>query len=324
MEQVSAKLKNRLGSEWMVLLISLLLAFSMWFIHELTQKYTVTMKFKVTVETDLAGHAGVSTSDDVLVLRGTGTGAKIIGMRRSANKAGSLLLKVDGGKLHPLKSDPAVFELQTRDIESELETYFDSKITISSIETEKLLFRLNARNYKMVPVALSEDIQCKSQYMVNGTPLVEPDSVAVYGESTVLENISRVTTEKLSFYNADAPLDGTVRLKQIKDVEMSQEEVAYHVEVVRFVELTAQVRYQLKGAPAGVHVTLLPSSASLKYRVPYSLAGEDNTGSVPEFVVDYKDFQASRTGMVVPRMVNPRIPVISYELDPPDVECVLK
>jgi len=278
----------------------------------------------VTVDTDIAGHAGVSTSDDVLVLRGTGTGASIIGMRRSANKAGSLHLKVDGGKFHPLKSDPSVFELYTKDIESELESYFDSKLKVSSIETEKLLFRLNARNYKMVPVVLSDEIQCRSQYMVSGTPVVEPASVAVYGESSALDNISKVYTEKLTFINADAPLDGTVRLKQIKDVDISETEVSYHVDVVRFVELTAQVRYKVKGAPSGVHMTLLPSSAALKYRIPYSLAGEDNTASVPSFFIDYKDFQASRTGMVVPRMEDSRIPVLSYELDPADVECVLK
>ena len=324
MSEGTATIRKRLGSEWMVLLISLLLAFFLWFIHELTQKYTVTMKFKVTVETDIAGHAGVSTSDDVLVLRGTGTGSKIVRVRRSSNKAGSLHLKVDGDKFHLLKSDPSVFELRTADIESELESYFDSKITVSSIETEKLLFRLNARNYKMVPVVLSDDIQCKSQYMASGEPLLEPDSVAVYGESSVIENITRVTTEKISFYNADAPLDGVVRLKQIKDVDLSQEEVTYHIDIVRFVEFTAQVRYRLKGAPSGVHLTLLPSSATLRYRIPYSLAGEDNTDSVPSFIIDYKDFQNSRTGMVVPRMEEARLPVLSYELDPADVECVLK
>ena len=312
---------KKLGHDWVVLIISLLLAFSVWFIHGMSLKYMVPMKFKVAISTDLEGYAGEASSDDVLVIRATGTGFSIIGLRRSANVARNIKLNVPGSKLHGMSGESNLFVVYTRDLTEELYQALGSNVTINAFDTEKLTFRLTPRTHKKVPVVLQQDIVCKSQYMIASDVALKPDSVAVYGDVSILENITQVETEKVTFFNADAPLDGKARIKPIRGAELSATETEYHIDVVRYIELTAEVGFSLVGVPSGVNMMMIPSSGTVRYRVPYALAGsEDNP---PVFVVYYSDFVSSRSGVVVPRLYSAPVQMISYEIEPASVECIV-
>lgn len=322
-EKGKEKVLKRLGSDWVALLISLLLAFSVWFFHGMSLKYMVPMKFKVTINTDLEGYAGESTSDDILVIRATGTGFSIIGVRRSANIARSIRLSVAGSKLHRVPGENNLFEVYTRDLTEELYQALGSNMTINSFDTERLTFKLTARTHKKVPVVLQQDISCKSQYMIASDIVLRPDTVAVYGDVAILEGISQVETDKVVFNNADAPLDGKVRIKPVRGVELSAEETEYHIDIVRYIELSSEVEFSLVGKPAKVNMMINPPSGTVRYRVPYALAEGASADNPPAFVVYYSDFTASRSGVVVPRLYKSPSQMISYELDPPSVECVV-
>ena len=305
------------------MLLSLLLACSVWFVHGMSLKYMVPMKFRVTIATDLEGYAGESASDDVLVVRATGTGFSIIGLRRSANVARNIKLNVSGAKLHPVEGQANLFEVFTRDLSEEIYQALGSNVTINSFDTERLTFRLAPRTHKKVPVVINPDVSCKSQYMIASDIVVSPDSVAVYGDVSMLEGITQVETDKVTFFNADAPLDGKVRIKPVKGAELSAEEVDYHIDVVRYIELSSEVEFSLVGKPAGVNMMINPSSGVVRYRIPYALAGGGAEENPPTFVVYYSDFAASRSGMVVPTLYSAPSQMISYELDPASVECVV-
>ncbi len=315
--------RSKLGKEWVVLLLSLILACSVWFVHGMSLKYVVPMKFRVTVETDLEGYAGESASDDVLVVRATGTGFSIVGLRRSANVARNLRLTVPGSKLHSVAGQPNLFEVYTRDLSEELYQALGSNITINSFDTERLTFKLTPRTHKKVPVVVLQDVSCKSQYMIASDIEVIPDSVAVYGDVSILDGITHVETDKVSFANADAPLDGKARIKPVRGAELSATEVDYHIDVVRYIELSSEVEFSLVGKPSGVKMMINPASGVVRYRIPYALAGGGAEDNPPTFVVYYSDFTASRSGTVVPRLYNAPAEMISYELDPASVECVV-
>ena len=316
------KVIKKLGSDWYVLVVSLVLAFFVWFIHGMSLKYTVPMKFKLTIATDLEGYAGESTSDDILVLRSTGTGFAIVSLRRSANVARNLRLEVPGSKLHPLAGETNLFEVYARDLAEELYQALGQNITINSFDTERLTFKLTPRSHKKVPVVLQQDINCKSQYMISSDVTLRPDSVAVYGDLANLENIFQAETEKVSFYGADAPLDGKVRIKPVRGAELSATEAVYHIDIVRYVEMSADVDFSLVGKPAGVNLMIIPPSGTVRYRVPYALAEGSAQDNPPAFVIYYSDFVASRSGTVVPALYSAPPQMISYELEPAAVECV--
>lgn len=317
----SPKVLRRLGNDWVALLISLFLAFSVWFVRGMSLNYMVPMKFNVTIVTDLEGYAGEAVSDDVLAIRSSGTGFSIVGLRRSAKIARGIKLNVPGEKLHRIADEGDLFEVYTRDLTEELYQALGSSVTINSFDTEKLRFRLTRRMHKKVPVVLNSDIYCKSQYMVASDIELKPDSVAVYGDVSILEGITHADTEKVTFYNAASPLDGKVRLKPLRGAELSAGTVEYHIDVVRYVELTAEVSFTPIGVPAGVNLVMIPASGTVRYRVPYALA--ESVESQPVFGVYYSDFTASRSGAVVPKLYSAPAGMISYELEPASVECVV-
>ena len=62
------------GRDWIILILSLLLAFSVWLIHNLSLKYNADLKAKVVAVAALEGHEGVSfASQDVAAYSNTRT-----------------------------------------------------------------------------------------------------------------------------------------------------------------------------------------------------------------------------------------------------------
>ena len=69
---------NISGRDWVVLILSLLLAFSVWLIHNLALKYNANLTVKVIAECNLDGHENTSAATAEITARGRATGYNII------------------------------------------------------------------------------------------------------------------------------------------------------------------------------------------------------------------------------------------------------
>ena len=67
--------------EWLMLLLSLLLAFIVWLIHSLSLQYSVFLEYNVELNSTLQGRARSSVSQDVLIVRGKSDGYYILKQR---------------------------------------------------------------------------------------------------------------------------------------------------------------------------------------------------------------------------------------------------
>ena len=54
--------------EWLLLLLSLLLAFIVWLIHSLSLQYSVFLEYRVTLSTSIEGRSRTATSEDILIV----------------------------------------------------------------------------------------------------------------------------------------------------------------------------------------------------------------------------------------------------------------
>ena len=72
------KALNISGRDWVILTLSLLLAFSVWMIHNLSLKYNANLTAKVVAVCSLDGHENISSSSTEAVARGRATGYNII------------------------------------------------------------------------------------------------------------------------------------------------------------------------------------------------------------------------------------------------------
>ncbi|MCF0172328.1 MAG: YbbR-like domain-containing protein [Bacteroidales bacterium] len=314
-------IKTRLGREWMILLFALVLSFSIWFLYNMSGNYHVQLKFPLSAATDIPGHAGVAVSKDPLSLKCRGTGFSIVAIRRQIAAEGSLKVNVQGDKFSAYaKGGKDAFRLEIQDILLELGEALGSSISIESVETPVAVFTLPAREYKTVPVVMESEISFREQYMAAGDFILSPDSVSVYGPKEHLSSVKYVSTEKLTAGNVSETLKGEVNLRVPKDFELSCGKVSYEREVVRFVEFSQEVEFSVKGAPRNVRLVVIPATGVVRYRLPL------NAADAPEplsFVISYDEYAKSRAGGVTPVLQNPPLGMISYELDPPVVECAV-
>ena len=72
------KTLNISGRDWVVLLLALLLAFSIWVIHNLSLKYNNYMSVPVVAKCSIPGHSSVSADKADVTARCRATGYKVI------------------------------------------------------------------------------------------------------------------------------------------------------------------------------------------------------------------------------------------------------
>ena len=156
--------------------------------------------------------------------------------------------------------------------------------------------------------------------MPSGPIRIEPDSVVIYGSSSVLESVDAVYTRPVTINDVSKNVSGVARLVAVPGARMSETEVAWSLDVVRFVEQRGRVNIAVRGTPAGVRLSVLPSTAEAVFLCRFPFKG--NPADVCEFYVDYSDFTNSISGSCVVRCANLPQGVISWKLDPEVVDCM--
>ena len=313
-----AGLLNISGRDLPVFLMSLLLAFSICLIHNLSLKYNDFIQVPVIAHCGLEGHTDVSADRNTVVARCRMRGFDILRLR-IFGKASPV--DVNFSRMRPLKSSDEVFYVTSDDLQEYAHIIFGENVTLEYFVTDTLFFHFPFETHRRLPVVPVHELEFAPQYAMLGGIRIEPDSVTVYGEPERIGNMDFVFTEPLKVSEIDSDLHGVLKLDKIRKVRFSEDAVRYSISAVRFVEVVRQVPVNVRNLPAGKEMTIYPSSvnATFKCRYPY---GPDEAGTV-EFFVDYEDFVNSRTGRCVIR--NSDLPggIIDCTVDHQVAECIV-
>jgi len=193
-------------------------------------------------------------------------------------------------------------------------------MSIETMLSDKLVFRFPKENSKKVPVHPNFSMTLTPQYINSGSLSMEPDSVTIYGEPYKLENIDRVYTQSFALNDLKKSVSGEVMLEPIKGVRFSDEKITYGMEVVRYVEITANMTVGVRNVPSGKSLSVYPGTAKVSFRCafPVSVSPQDKV----HFYIDYKDFAKSLAGQCLPRRDALPAGVISYTMTPDVFECM--
>lgn len=305
------------GRDWAVLLLALLLAFSIWLIHNMALKYNDNLSASVVAVSNIDGHASKAINACQVTARCRATGYKHLmyslnDRSRSVevNFPASALKHKSGDEYYILSSDLVEYSGQI----------FSSGITVEYFNTDTLFYRFPFENHKTIPVEAVFSLSYRQQYMSDGQVEISPDSVIVYGEPSRLESINSINTKPIRYADLHSDVSGTVKLEQIQGVRVSDSHISYSIDVVRFTELQTVTPISVINVPDGKTLSVYPSVArvSVKYEFP-PVSGFTEEVSL---VVDYDEYLESLSGKCSVRMVAPKDGVISYEINPPYVECI--
>lgn len=306
------------GRDWVVFLTSLLLACSIWFIHNLSLKYSDIVEVPVRVTCNLEGHSDRSSNSQVVAARCRMTGYNLVRARAFARK-GERNVTFAREAMHPRTADS--WYVTGKELQEVAHIIFGESATLEYFLSDTLVFTFPRQECRRVPVRLYADFQMRPQYMMAGDVVIEPDSVTVYGEPSQLEKISSITTEKFYKKDISSGFSGVLKLrKPSKGLRLSDESVRFSASVSRFVEISRTLPVEVINAPLDKEFIVIPSSVNASFRCafPYSSDPLESAGAC----IDYNDYRESRSGKCQVKSRNVGEAIIDCSFSPAVVECV--
>ena len=312
------RLKLRIGGRDIgIFLMSLLLAFGIWLIHNLSLLYSDTMTVPVIAECNLEGHSEVSANSSSIAARCRTTGFNLLKNRHKAKKD-AIHIRFDTKDMHPKEGE--MFYITSAELGNYVTEIFGDGVQLESFLSETVQFRFPFENNKKVPVQAVTVVSFKPQFMAIGPINVVPDSVTIYGEPYHINNVDRVFTRTVDLVNLKSSAHGSVKLEPIQGVRMSDSEVSYSLDVSRFVELQKEVQVTTRNVPAGVKLSVYPSTAKVIYKCTFPLSRDPR--DLVHFYIDYHDFEKSIGGRCIAHSSTIPEGVIEYSIDPEVFDCV--
>lgn len=310
------KALNISGRDWAILTLSLLLAFSVWMIHNLSLKYNANLSAKVIAICSLDGHENVSAATAEALARGRATGYNIIESYIKARRP----VKVEFSPSVMQRYDSERFFVTGDKLVEYSHLIFGEDITVDHYISDTLFFRFPSVNHKKVPVVPVSILTYKGQYMARGPLDMTPDSVVVAGDPYLLETVKQVYTTPIRHFEISENISGLAGIEPIKGVNIQAKEVYYSMDVVRYVEFVSEVHVEAVNVPAGKAMMIFPSVVTLRMRCEFPLM--DDAEGQQTVYVDYNDFKTSVGGNCPVRVKNLPKGILSYDVEPVSVRCV--
>ncbi len=319
MSQTLKEQKDKEGREWLILLLSILSALIIWLMHNLSMTYSVFLEYEVEMNTSLQGRSNRSFSDEALIIRGKADGYYILAQR--FGRKSKILLDIAPEDV--ISKDPKgdYFYVKTSEITGNIVAALDEDVELEFVVTDKLDFLINRMEYKRVPVVPRIFIDYSGQYMPVGNISLKPDSIDIYGEAHYINVIDSVWTEALYDVDVTSSLNGILEIIPQRLVQYSHSSVYYSIDVARYVEETITVAVVPEGVPEDKDMIVLPSKIDVTFRRFF------NRGRLNEddfkFVIKYEDYLQSINSRVVPLLESIPEGVITYEINPRVVDCIV-
>ncbi len=314
------ELLNISGRDLAVFLLALLLAFSTWLIHNLSLNYNDYLTAAVIAQCNLEGRSDQSINSSEVVARCRASGYRAISSHIRANRKRPVTVSFDPSIMKHQRDD--LFYVLSTDLTEYGHLIYGEGVTPEYFVSDTLFFRFPAVAHKKVPVVPVYSISFADQHMGDGDLKVVPDSVTVYGESYRLESIDRVLTDHIKYTSLSSDIQGMVDLEGIRNVRMSVDEVHYLLDVTRYVEISRTLPINVINLPMDKKLQTLPSLAKVSAKLTFPLV-DGEYGNL-ELVVDYNDYVNSLSGKCPVKLISASSGVISYEVDPVAVSCVLE
>lgn len=185
-------------------------------------------------------------------------------------------------------------------------------ITVLNVYPDTLDIVFDNITEKYLKVKNNLTVIPKEGYVIVGNPRIEPDSVKVYGASSVIMKLKSIPTESLTIENVSQKFSKVVNLKDtltnLIQIEPKTVTISYNIELLAEKKLEG-VDVVVKNLPLNKEVVIIPPKIDLIFRGGVNhlsrLRESDVTVSI-----DFNVLEKDSTGFITPDI---RIPV-DYDL----------
>lgn len=301
---------------WTQFLLCVLLSASIWLVHNLSREYTGVVNVSVLASSSLKGRAARASETVSVDARCSATGFRLLRIKHSSR---DVILNIHPEDFVYSAADDR-FVISATELTKYSADIFGDRVKLVTFLSQGYAFRFQRENNRTVPVSAVWNGTFKPQYMASGPIRIQPDSVTVYGDGSLLETIDAVYTRPLNFNDLSKSVGGVAALVPVPGIRLSEKEVTWALDVVRYVEKRSEVSIIARNVPDGISFSMFPSTAEAVFHCRFPAKGDP--ADVCEFYVDYTEFASSLSGNCVVHSDNVPSYVIDCDIRPSVVECM--
>jgi hypothetical protein len=262
-DKVKEEITGKDKSKFLTFLVFLLISAALWFLIKLTKDYTAQTEFTV-VYTEVPASKWISTPEQQVKLSFVADGFAVLrhNLVRPQRRVVSIPLdevpyRLEGGN---------TYSFSTQYVVERVADWLGVPSGNITINDDKQYFNMEDLQQKELPVVVPLDVKTQRQYLVYGTPKVEPATVTVYGPKNVLDTMTMVHTAVFSAVNASGKLTQTLPVDYYEGtVRSEQTTVVVTVEVEQYTETDIEVPVRVSDS---INCRFFPEAMKVKCLVP--------------------------------------------------------
>jgi len=293
-----------------------------WFLKQMEAEYEATISIPVRYSNIPKDKILVGELTNTFNLRIKARGYKIIEYK-IGNKFLPVIIDVNSLNLRIIsKGKTRRFFALTHFLNEKINQQIGSELRVLEIKPDTLFFDFSRIAYKKVPVVSNLNILPEKQYMLKGAPQINPDSVVVSGDKSIIDTIQYVYTEEIQLENIDNNIDKSLDLIAIQDVQFSEDEVDVSIIVEKFTEGAQKVPVKTLNVPDSLILRVFPNEVDIVYFVGLN----DYDKVFPQLfalVVDYNDINPEINNINIKLLRYPEY-LQSIRYNPNSVEYIIE
>lgn len=285
--------KIKIDEKVVIFLFFLFFASLLWYLNKLSKEYTIDLNYPVRYVNLPDDKVFVDEKSAMVKVKVRAHGYTLLKFKMSSVLA-PLNVDLSQVKLRRQSGKRNTYFFTTGRIQSMLAEQLNPDMILEQLQPDTLFLELSRMSRKKVPIMPKLQLNMEKQFMLNGPPNLQPDSVVASGPAALVDTLQFWPTHVEVLDKLSKSTTGSLTLVDFVGITTTISHVDYTLEIEKFTEGSFEIPIEVVNVPDGMSLQPLPSSIHVSYMVALSRYKEVTSGSF-KLVVDYNEI-ATRLG----------------------------
>jgi hypothetical protein len=229
-------------------------------------------------------------------------------------------LLIDMNRVYAERGEIVINSQQLKD---KISSFLLPTTTLLNLNLDSILITYEKLSSKVLPIRLISNFELANQHMISNHTFIEPESVTVFGHKNTLDTLTSVYTELIAMKNMDDTVMFKSKLKPIKSIRYSSEDIKVTVYVEPFTEKKVQIPISIINCPSNLIIRPFPAVVEVKYNVGLSNFNKYSSDDLT-VELDYNLIKNSSLMKHKLKINNKKRNISNIRISPQEVEFILE
>ena len=210
----------------------------------------------------------------------------------------------------------------TKNISQEIQNQLKSGMELIQIQKDSISFKIGTLDSKKIPLKADLDISFQIGYDFSKPSTIQPDSILISGDKTLLKDINYLMLEKVSLDNIskNKNIQSLIILPIGGKIKPNFTSAKVNIFVDKFTEGEIEVPILVKNAPKGINI--YPKKVKLIYKVSLNNFNKI-TPELFKVECNYQQIENNGTNYLTPKLITSSDLVSSVRLTPSKIDFLI-